>query len=191
MLHLNTGVHLHEIEVPVRVEEKFDGACGVISYGPCYCHGDIAHCLSQLIIQGRRGGFLEQLLMLTLNGALSFTQVDDIPVHIAKYLEFNMFGILDIFLYKDAGVVECFLSLAAGHIEHLLHLRLLADDAHSPAAATGGRLDNYRVTYAGCMFQCLILIGDTTRSTHGHGYLVPQGYLPGDGFIAHLVYCVG
>ena len=48
VLYLDTGVHLHEIEIPVCVNEELDGSCICISAGLCCRNGSLAHFSSQL-----------------------------------------------------------------------------------------------------------------------------------------------
>src|SRR5678815_3036894 len=83
MLDLDSGIHLHEIERSVLVEEHLDRAGADVvdrlRAGDC----GVAHRLSEL---GRHGGarrLFDQLLMAALHRAIALTQVDHVAEGIA------------------------------------------------------------------------------------------------------------
>ena len=54
VLDLDPSVHLHEVEVPLRVEEALDRAGGAIPDGPCRVDGDRSDARAQLLVDRRR-----------------------------------------------------------------------------------------------------------------------------------------
>ena len=54
MLHLDARVHLHEVELPVLIQQKLDGAGIDVVYGARSIHRQTSHFLSQAIRYRRR-----------------------------------------------------------------------------------------------------------------------------------------
>ena len=67
VLHLDPGVHLHEIELAVAVDQKFDGARSLVVDGACRCHGGLTHLAAQICIDGNARCLLQQLLVAPLD----------------------------------------------------------------------------------------------------------------------------
>ena len=86
VLDLKADVHLHEPEVPVRVAQEFkrarariaDGADGVR-------HGGKERC-ARLAVDRRGRGFLEQLLVAALDGAVALAEADDMAFLVGEDL---------------------------------------------------------------------------------------------------------
>ena len=59
MLHLDAGIHLHEIEITVGIEQKLDGAGPLVTNGASRSDGRFPHALANVWIEGWAGGFLQ------------------------------------------------------------------------------------------------------------------------------------
>ena len=64
---LQPCVHLHEVELPIGVEQKFHGARADIAHGAGAVHRHLAHVCTQLGVHGGRGCFFDQLLVTPLH----------------------------------------------------------------------------------------------------------------------------
>ena len=75
MLHLKTGVHLHEGEglVTVRVE-VLDRAHAQVVHGACEVTSRPVHMLAHRLRDRGTGTLLEELLVATLHGALALAE---------------------------------------------------------------------------------------------------------------------
>ena len=81
VLHLDPGIHLHEVEMlSVAVQQKFHSARALVVDGLRRFHGGPAHLLPQLRRQAPGGGLLNELLVPALDGAVPVSQVDDVAL---------------------------------------------------------------------------------------------------------------
>ena len=102
VLDLDAGVDLDEVEMAVAVDDELDGA-GVGVVGGL----DQADGGRRTSPGGRRRraagrGFLDQLLVPPLDGAVAFPEVDDVAVGVGEDLDLDVPGMLDVFLQVDA-----------------------------------------------------------------------------------------
>ena len=71
MLDLEARVDLEEIEVEMRVDEKFDGARIDVASGAGETHGGIAHLFAEIGRHDGRRSFLDHFLMAALDRAFA------------------------------------------------------------------------------------------------------------------------
>ena len=90
MLDLDAGVHLHEVEGAVLVEQELDRAGRVVADGRGQLDRGFAHLLAQLGRDGRRRRLLDQLLVAALHGAVALAQVHDVAVLVAEDLDLDV-----------------------------------------------------------------------------------------------------
>ena len=96
----------------------------------------------------RRGGFLDNLLVAALDGAIAFAQVDDAALVVAQNLEFDVVRVFDVFLDVNAGVAEGLFGLGAGGVIAFDQGNVVVGDAHAASAAAGDGFDHDRVADA-------------------------------------------
>jgi hypothetical protein len=113
VLDLHARVHLHEIEVAGRVEQKLDRAGALVAGGAGGLDGGLAHARPQLGRDGRRGRFFDQLLVAALDGAVALAQVDGVAGAVGERLDLDMARLGDVLLDVHGAVAEGGLSLAA------------------------------------------------------------------------------
>jgi len=77
-----------------------------------------------------------------LDGAVPFEKVDQVAMHVAEDLDFDVLRILQVTLQENRRVAEGSLGLAAGSHDPLKELLLGAGHPHPPSASTGRRLDD-------------------------------------------------
>ena len=83
--------------------------------------------------------------MFTLNRALPLAQGNDLPVAVTDNLHFDVSRVFKIFLHVHASVAERCPGFLLGLIVRGDEVFLLPDQTHTPAAATGRRLDDDRI----------------------------------------------
>ena len=143
VLDLDTGVDLNEVGLHVGgIDQELDGtSILVVGTG-----GQIASVLVQLLAKVIRerptGGHLNDLLMASLDGAITLVQMNDVAGTIAKDLDLNVTGTLNELLHKDGTVAETGQSLTGGRLEEGLDVLHVADDAHALTTAAHGSLDD-------------------------------------------------
>ena len=111
MLHLQAGIHLHKIEILIRVQQEFDGPNAGIANRLGGLHRRLRHLLAELRRDRRGGAFLDHLLVLPLDGTFALPQRDDIPLPVAEELHLNMFRGGDKLLQINAAVPKSKLGL--------------------------------------------------------------------------------
>ncbi len=83
--------------------------------------------------------------MTALDGALPFTQVNQLAVRVTEDLDLDVAGSRDVALEEHPRVAEAAQRLALGGAHGLGEPARLLDDTHSPSAAAGRGLDQQRV----------------------------------------------
>ena len=105
--HLETGVHLEEVELLGSAgHHEFDGTRGFVVNGTGQGHGLLAHRLAHLGVDegGRR--FFDDLLVTTLDRAVTFVKVDVVALGVAQHLDFDVARLEHVLLDEDAVVAE-------------------------------------------------------------------------------------
>ena len=96
----------------------------------------------------RRRGFLDQLLVAALGGAVALAQGHDGAVVQAQDLDLDVACGLDEALDEDAVGAEAALGHRLGVLEGLAQFLGVVGHGHADAAAAGGGLDHHRVADA-------------------------------------------
>ena len=86
MFHLQPGVHLHEIEAAILVQQELHRAGAAVVDRLCRLHRGIAHLLAQRLGHTRGGRLLDHFLVTALHRAVPLRQVDTVAGVIAKHL---------------------------------------------------------------------------------------------------------
>src|SRR5262249_31914573 len=142
MLDLHARVHFEEVEVLFVVEQELERAGVRVLHRARGVDDRAAELAAHLLGHRHGGGFLEQLLMAALDGALALAKVHDSAVVIAEHLELDVPRTLDVLLEIDIADAERGFRLALRRLQRLAQLACGADDAHAAAAAAGDRLDD-------------------------------------------------
>ena len=142
MLHLDAGVHLHEVEVALVVHQELERAGVGVLHGAARRPTTSAPILRRtLSVAPRRRRLFEQLLVAPLDRALALAQVHDVPVMVAENLELDVARRLEVLLDVDVADAECRLRLALRRPEaraaaptRLLHDRACRGRRRRPTA---------------------------------------------------------
>jgi len=136
VLNLEAGVHLHEVElVRVSVKDEFNRTSVGVVHGLGCGNGGIAHLLSKSFADiGRR--FLNNLLMASLNGAVSLVHVDVISMFVSENLELDMPGVGHELLNDHVVVAESSHGFSLSSFECFIEVSFSLDNAHSFTTST-------------------------------------------------------
>jgi hypothetical protein len=85
---------------------------------------------------------LDNLLMASLNTAITLVQMDHVSMVVAEKLDFNVLGSVQKALHKDGAVAESRLGFGCSSLKGILQFPLLADDTHTTATTSEGGLDD-------------------------------------------------
>src|SRR6185295_3079338 len=142
MFHLDAGVHFHEEEVVVFVEQKLDGADTPVVDGFDGFDRDAADLSAEFLIDGRRRGFFHQLLVPPLDRAVTFAEVHHMPAMVGDDLYFNVARFEKISFEIDCVVAERGLCFKLGGLKRTSEILGFIDDAHAASSPAGGRFDD-------------------------------------------------
>ena len=188
MLHLQSGVDLHEIEIAGGTDDELDRAgIGVVD-GLAGLDGGGAHGCAQLGGDERRGRFFDDLLIASLGRALALIEVDHLARMVAEDLDLDMARALDIALQQHPILAESAARLALAGFQCGLKFGCGSDHTHALAAAAVGRLDHQRKTHAlgFAREQRGVLIFARVARHHRHAGRAHQ--VLGTGLAAHLAH---
>ena len=186
VLHLDAGVHLDEIELPLGGQDELHRPRPHIARGFGGGHGGPAHLLPQLGGQGPGGGLLDQLLAAALDGAVPLPQVDHVALAVRHDLKFNVPGGEDQLLQIHLPVAKAGDGLGLGSVIGALQPLGAVHLAHSPSAAAGRRLQQHGIAHLFGQLLGLLHVpqGAVGAGDHRHPRLLGQG--AGGGLAAHF-----
>ncbi len=169
MLDLDAGVHLHEVERLVLVEEHLDrsGADVVDRLGSA--HRGLTHFFAQRI--GERGArrFFDQLLVPALHRAVALAQVHDVAVAVAHDLELDVPRALEVLLHVHLAVSESGERFGARELQRSAEVLGIARDAHALPAPARRRLDDDRKSDLARELERFVRIVDRSRRAGDDG----------------------
>lgn len=108
MLHLQSGVHLHEVVlIAVQVENKLNRSCVVVADSPSCLDCRSAHISPDGLADVGRG-LLDHFLVPALDRAVSFVQMDVVTVRVSEDLHLDVSGSSDVLLDEYPIIAESF-----------------------------------------------------------------------------------
>ena len=90
MLHLNPGIDLHEVKVSFLIQKKLHRPDIAIVRSLDGFHRHSPDLSTKLVVDDRGWGFLDQLLMPPLDGAVTFPEMNHPALLISQDLHFDM-----------------------------------------------------------------------------------------------------
>src|SRR5699024_10171049 len=160
MLHLDSCIHFHEIEVPVLLEQKLDRSRIRIMSRLGRLYRSLSHLRTKLRSQSDRRRFLDHLLVISLDRAVTLSQMDHIAVLVRHDLELDMARVLNKMLNVHGIVTECHLSFLLRRLKTVLELLRSLSHAHSLSAAAESRLDDDRISDLCCDLRPFLAVID-------------------------------
>ena len=104
----------------------------------------LADLLACGVVERRRRGLLEDLLMAPLQGAVALAEMDRIALAVAENLDLDVARLGEIFLDVDLVVAEGGLGFGARRRRARAEVGRRVRDLHAASAAAGRRLDQHR-----------------------------------------------
>ena len=166
MLDLNAGVDLDEVVPVLLVDEELGSSCVAVPNVPSDFDSVTQDSLTDLLGEVGRRSNLDNLLVTTLDRAVTFEQVDAVALSIGEQLDFDVPGALEESLDEDSAIAERSLGFADCTLERILELLLIADDTHSTSSSSHGGLDDNREAM---LFHELSAVGVGFDRTGGTG----------------------
>src|SRR5690349_5135671 len=143
MLDLDARVDLDEIELSVLIEE-LDGADAKIAKLSHRLGGSLADPRACHLVERRGGAFLPDLLVATLQRAITFAEMDGPAFSITQDLDLNVTGLRQKLFDVDGILPERRLGFGAGKRKRGRKLLRLVRDLHAATATAGRGLDEHR-----------------------------------------------
>jgi hypothetical protein len=139
---VDTRVDLNEVVAVLLVDQKLSSASISVtsSLGQSNSVGENVVADVRWEILSRSN--LNNLLVSSLNGAVTLVQVDNVTVVVTEKLNLNVLGLVEETLDEDSSVAEGSLGLRGGALERLLESLLLADYSHTTTTTSKGSLDD-------------------------------------------------
>ena len=145
VLDLDPGVHLHEPEPAVVVQQELDRTRAPVPQRLGAPQRDLAQLLAQSRVDRRRRGLLDELLVPPLYRAVPLAEVHGVAVLVADDLYLDMARRGKVALEVDRAVPQRCPGAGPGRRVRVAHVGELGYHADAPPTATGYRLENDRV----------------------------------------------
>ena len=142
VLHLQSGVHLQIVELPVFVE-KLHRAGVAIAAAQSHCYGSLAHRFQNLRLNAWRRGFFYELLVAALRRAVAGAQMHAVAVSVCQNLHFHMARGFEITLQIQLVAPERRQRLTSGRSYGSVNVFPFVDDFHASAAAAESRFHRH------------------------------------------------
>ena len=187
VLDLQPRVHFQEVEAAFAVEQKLDRAGAHVLHRLGRSHRRRAHACTQGGIDGRRGRFLEHLLVPALDRTVALAEVDDVAVPVGKHLHFDVPRFHHRALQDQLVRAEGVGGLGPRRGQCRGQVGQVGHQAHAAPAAAGRGLDHDgHADLARLGEQRLVgLVGALVAGHAGHASGQHQAL--GSGLVAHLL----
>ena len=145
MLYLKARVHLHEVERLILADQKLNRAgTRILERFKCGHSGGL-HGLQRRVGKKRRGRFLNQFLVTTLDRAFALAENQSPTLTVAHHLNFDVVRVDDRLLEVHSGVAKGGLGLGARSKKAVADLVGSVHEAHSFATTARCRLQQHRI----------------------------------------------
>ena len=155
MLDLDSGVHFHEIEIPVCIHEELHGSNTFILHCFCRFDGCLAHLITQFVGHVRRRCFLYQFLMAALDRAVALGQVTRFSSLIGSDLDFNVPWFNHELLHVHIVIAKRRSSFSASRFPSFRETFFIVTDLHAFSTATCSGFQHDGIADFLCNFRCL------------------------------------
>ena len=142
MFNLQPSVHLDEPEI--IFDEEFDRSRTVVPDGLCGFDSCVSEPLPEPGAQPGRGSFLHNLLVASLNRAITFMKVDIITMRVTEHLDLDMSRPWQELFHEQNIVTEGREGLAPRRCQCSGEFARCIDDPHATSATTRSGLDHDR-----------------------------------------------
>ena len=147
MFNLNARIHFDEIMLACRVvKQEFNRTCGAITYCLCDFNRVFTDCAALLIGQAERRRKFDNLLVSSLDGAVTFIKMNDIAFLVTQNLHFDVLWVLKVFFNENIVNAESFRCFGTRGTELWKKFFFASYDSHSSSAAAGSCLEHNGIT---------------------------------------------
>eukprot|EP00123_Amoebidium_parasiticum_P012634 comp21488_c1_seq1/m.29767 comp21488_c1_seq1/g.29767 ORF comp21488_c1_seq1/g.29767 comp21488_c1_seq1/m.29767 type:complete len:443 (+) comp21488_c1_seq1:791-2119(+) len=150
VLDLQPRVHLHEVELLVFVHNKLHRAGTHIPHGLGRTHGCLTDAATGLLRKARSRGLFNDLLVSSLDAAVTLKQIHTVPPLVRKHLHLYVPRVHNIFFHKHPVVAETLHGFTLGRLKHFPKLVWGVHHPHALATATKNGLDQNGITDLVC-----------------------------------------
>jgi hypothetical protein len=191
VLDLDTRVDLDEVVAVLLVNQELRSACIAVAGSLGQTDSIVENVVTDIGGKVLGRGNLNDLLVSSLDGAVTLVQVDNVAVVVTEKLDLDVLGLVKESLDKDGTVTESSLGLRGGTLEGLLQALLLTDDSHTSATTTEGSLDDDREAILVSEVLDLLVPLDSTIGTRDDGDVGSVGELSGRDLVTESIDHVG
>lgn len=142
VLDLNTRINFDEVMPSHLIDQELRGASipvpDTLREPDRIRQNGLTHFLGEVSCRCN----LNNLLVTSLDRAVTLEQVNRVTNTIGKDLDFDVTGALKETLDKDGAISECRFRLGYGTFKRVFEVGLLANNTHATAAATHSSLNN-------------------------------------------------
>ena len=183
VLNLQARIHLHEEERRrvLRRHNELHRARADVADRAGRVTGRFTNCAARFLIQQRARCFLDDLLMASLQRALTLAQVDYIAVFICENLHLDMPRGVDEVLDEQGVIAEGTRRFTTGRRERSRQVSSVFHAVHPLAATACRRLNQYRKANRwGCLNEVLVAKPGARQTRHGGNIAGFDGSAGGD-----------
>jgi hypothetical protein len=141
---LNTGVNLDKVVAVLLVDQEFCGSCVLVSDMLGQLDSVVQNSISDRGSKRLCGGNLNDLLVTTLDRAITLKEMNDVSGAISQQLNLNVAGLVQETLDENGAVTESLLGLGSSTLESLCEVSLTANYTHTTSTTSHSCLDNNR-----------------------------------------------
>mmetsp|Transcript_29336 Transcript_29336/g.73840 ORF Transcript_29336/g.73840 Transcript_29336/m.73840 type:complete len:479 (+) Transcript_29336:900-2336(+) len=145
MFHLQACVHLQEVKVALRIDQHLDRARRVVVDSTCQRHSLLAHRTTSLLVDEGARCLLKNLLVATLDTALSLRKVENSAVLVGNHLDLDVTRIVNETLDQHAIITEAGGGFLLRKSKPPQSFFVVPSNAHSFSTATSGSFQHDRV----------------------------------------------
>lgn len=135
MLDLDAGVDFDKVVTVLLVDKELGGACVAVLDVPGDLDSVVQNSLTNIFGKVGRGSNLDDLLVATLDRAVTLEQMDAVALSISEELDFDVPWTLNESLDEDSSVTKRALGFADCALKGILELGMGTNDTH-PTTST-------------------------------------------------------
>lgn len=142
MLYLQSRIHLHKVKlICFSIKDKFNCSCIEISHSLSSLNCSFTNTFSDLRWYLWRS-FFYNLLMSSLNWAISLVKIYIVTMLITEHLDLNMSWLLNVFFNNNMLIIETFKGFSFSCIKLILEFTFVFHDSHTLTSSTEGSFNH-------------------------------------------------
>lgn len=172
---LNTRVNLDKVVAVLLVDQELCSSCVLVSDMLGQLDGIVEDSISDRGSKGLCRGNLDNLLVTTLDRAITLEEMDDVSSAIGQKLDLNVTGLVQETLNEHGAVTECLLGLRGSTLESLCEIGLAANHTHTSSTTSHSCLDNnWEAVFYLIIVQIACMLVGSFFSSDSHSVFSPS-----------------